>query len=169
MALATLSSIKRDIGVGVRPNLFRVSVSGIGTATTLSTLCKAAALPGSTIGNIEIPMAGGRRYKVGGDRTFAEWTMTVILDQTYTLRRAFESYQNQYVSTNFDLVTSGSRVPAASTVTVEQLGVNNLTIKKYELKNAFVSDISTIDLSYDSTDAVSEYTVTWVYDYFIVQ
>ena len=36
----------------------------------------------------------------------------------------------------------------------------------YRLKNCWPSDISAIDLSYDTTDAVEDFTVTWTYDYF---
>ena len=36
----------------------------------------------------------------------------------------------------------------------------------YRLVNCWPSDISQIDLSYDTTDAVEDFTVTWTYDYF---
>jgi hypothetical protein len=36
----------------------------------------------------------------------------------------------------------------------------------YRLVNCWPSDISAIDLSYDTTDAVEDFTVTWTYDYF---
>jgi hypothetical protein len=48
---------------------------------------------------------------------------------------------------------------------VTQVVVSQPPIITYNLANCFISDISAIDLSYDSTDAISEYTVTWVYDY----
>ena len=163
--LTTLSTIKQLIGGGVRPNLFEVNVPGVG----ITILCKAAALPGSSIGIIEIPMSGGRRYKVSGDRTFAEWTTTVILDPKYTTRRNFELLQNASASISFEdtVVSSGKR--ELGDVTVKQFryeaGVTETAAITYTLKNCFISDISAIDLSYDSTDAISEYTVTWVYDY----
>lgn len=162
--LTTLSSIKNAIGGGVRPNMFKVSVY---SDTVISTLCKATSLPGSTIGTIEVPMSGGRRYKIGGDRTFAEWSMTVILDTNYRVRRLFEDVQRLYVATDYAQASTGNRNAGLTTVTVEQLASDGATVlRKYDLKNAFISDISTIDLSYDSTDAISEYTVTWTYDYF---
>ena len=36
----------------------------------------------------------------------------------------------------------------------------------YKLINCWPSDISQIDLSYDTTDAVEDFTVTWTYDFF---
>jgi hypothetical protein len=35
----------------------------------------------------------------------------------------------------------------------------------YELYDAFPTDVSAIDLSYDTTDAVQEFTVTFQYHY----
>lgn len=170
MALATLSQLKSAIGAGVRPNLFRVSTAGGFSAplgSQFSILCKSAALPGSTIGVIEIPVAGGRRFKIAGDRTFAEWTTTVINDGRYDIRRQLENYQKLFTATDYSTTTIGNKSAQLSTVTVEQLGQDGASsIKKYELFNCFISDISTIELSYDSQDAIEEFTVTWIYDFF---
>jgi hypothetical protein len=180
MALSTISGIRNAVGVGARPNLFRVSFgSGFVAASTsnFSLLVKASALPGSTVGVIEVPMGGGRRYKVAGDRTYAEWTTTVLNDAEYSARRAIEEYQNSFVFANYEATVVGSSQQRTGSfasenklavVTVEQLDQANAVKKSYQLQNCFVSDISTIDLSYDSTDAVEEFTVTWVFDYFTV-
>lgn len=163
--LATLSTLKGLIGAGARPNLFSVDLPTIGT----SVLCKATSLPGSSIGIIEVPMSGGRRYKLGGDRTFGEWSVTLILDPLYNTRRVLESLQDFSARISYESATIPSKASLGN-ITVTQLGssatgVNSIT-RKYTLYNTFISDISAIDLSYDSTDAISEYTVTWVYDYF---
>jgi hypothetical protein len=177
MAVNTLSQIKTAIGVGARPNLFRVSFSG-GFAqgfdsATYSILCKAAQIPGSTHGTIEVPTGGGRRYKLAGDRTFAEWTTTVINDSSMNARRLIEAYQTGFVFSDFEAfqaVSAGGRNTDSllTTVTVQHLDQSGSPSRSYTLNNCFVSDISAIDLSYDSTDAISEFTVTWVYDYFTV-
>ena len=175
MAVNTLSQIKTAIGVGARPNLFRVSFSG-GFAqgfdsATYSILCKAAQIPGSTHGTIEVPTGGGRRYKLAGDRTFAEWTTTVINDSNMNARNAIEAYQKSFVNADFETfqaVSAGGRTTDSqlTVVTVQHLDQSGAPVRTYTLNNCFVSDISAIDLSYDSTDAISEFTVTWVYDYF---
>jgi|688.fasta_scaffold90703_3 hypothetical protein len=199
--LATLSTLKNLIGVGARPNLFSVSLPSLNTTI----LCKAASLPGSSIGTIEVPMSGGRRYKLAGDRTFGEWTTTMLLDPQYNERVVLERLQNSSASINFDSVAASSSKGSIGTVIVSQLAAGDVTkevikqvtivervggglfgrsrtvtrvedvvtqvvvsqppIITYNLANCFISDISAIDLSYDSTDAISEYTVTWVYDY----
>jgi hypothetical protein len=170
MAINALSTLKSAIGAGVRPNLFRVTSGGGfvgGSTSSFSILCKSAALPGSTIGTIEIPVAGGRRFKIAGDRTFAEWTTTIINDGDHTIRRTLEAYQRLFTATDYSTTTIGNKNTTLSTLTVVQLGQDGVsTIKSYELINCFISDISTIDLSFDSTDAIEEFTVTWVYDFF---
>lgn len=174
MAIATISQIKEAIGVGVRPNLFRVSFASglVGTTTSdLSFLCKSAGLPGSTVGLIEVPNIAGRRLKLSGDRTFADWTVTVVNDRDFTVRKAIEAYQKLFVDWGNAVGSVGTSTRndvALTTITVEQLDQAGAALRTYSLKNAFVTDISTIDLSYDTTDAVEEFTVTWVYDYYTV-
>lgn len=170
MPIHTIDQIKNAVGVGVRPNLFEVTFSsGPAESDRLSILCKGAALPGSTVGMIEIPMVGGRRYKLAGDRTFAEWTTTVINDTDFKVRTALENYQKLFVTSDYSTTSVGGRQSASrTTVVVRQLNQDNSAVRSYRLENCFISDIATIDLSYDSTDTIEEFTVTWVYDYFTV-
>jgi hypothetical protein len=56
---------------------------------TFKFLCKTAALPASNVSPIDIPFRG-RILKVAGDRTFDVWTVTVINDEDFKLRTAFE-------------------------------------------------------------------------------
>ena len=177
MAITTISDLKDALKSGARSNLFRVSLTGFfSTDTTItadedfSYLCKAAQLPGSTLGIIEVPFSAGRRYKAPGDRTFADWTTTVINDSNHKIRQALEVLQQQYGTTDYNSTTSKTLTGGAgtefSTILVEQLNSKGDTIYSYTLTNCWPQDISTIDLSYDSTDTLEEFTVTWSYDYF---
>ena len=177
MAITTIDKLKTALNSGARSNLFRVSLTGFfSTDTTItadedfSYLCKAAQLPGSTLGIIEVPFSAGRRYKAPGDRTFADWTTTVINDSNHKIRQALEVLQQQYGTTDYNSTTSKTRTGGTqtdfSTILVEQLDQTGGTIYSYTLVNCWPQDISTIDLSYDSTDTLEEFTVTWSYDYF---
>jgi hypothetical protein len=175
MAFPTISNLAGSIALGARPNLFQVSfASGLATDFTqginsnFSYLCKAAQLPGSSMGIIDVPVIGGRRYKINGERTFADWTVTVMNDGAYASRTAIEAYQRLFVGTDYSLTTYGARDTLTSVVTVQQLNTAGGVTKTYNLINCWPSDISTIDLSYDSTDSLEEFTVTWTYDYFTV-
>jgi hypothetical protein len=183
----SISTFREALKSGSRPNLFRIDVtipatlisSGVNVGG-YSTLVRSAALPSATIGTIELPMNGGRRFKLGGDRVFTEWTSTVLNDENYTLRSSLEAWQDQMVFNNFEIGSSlGNRsatagatadVPAGlyGTIQIYQLDETGASITNgsYRLVNCWPSDISAIDLSYDTTDAVEDFTVTWTYDYY---
>ena len=173
MAITTISDLKTALNTGARSNLFRVNLTGQLTTDnndTFSYLCKAAQLPGSTLGIIEVPFAAGRRFKAAGDRTFADWTTTIINDSNHYIRETLEGLQTQYGTTDYNSTTAktltGGTATDFSTILVEQLNQAGGVVSSYTLVNCWPSDISTIDLSYDSTDTLEEFTVTWSYDYF---
>ena len=89
-------------GGGVRPTMFHVEMSfpeAVVTGSGLSAdgdrrfgfLCEASQLPPSTIGEIPIPFRG-RKLKVSGDRTFADWQTTIINDTDFRLRKGMEKW-----------------------------------------------------------------------------
>lgn len=177
-----VTDLKTALRGGSRANLFRVLISGIGDevqgTNTFPVLCRSASLPASTIGLVEVAYNAGRRYKMGGERTFADWTTTVLNDEEFTIRKALEDWQNAIVNVdaNGESVglrnsqdssdTGGYGLLSAPTVYVQQLDDTGEAIRTYKLHHCWPSDISSIDLSYDNTDAVEEFTVTWTYDYF---
>jgi hypothetical protein len=177
MAITTISSLKAGIGVGARSNLFEVTITDAGGTFTADDgdafkfLCRGAQLPSSTLGLIEVPFQAGRRYKLAGDRTFAEWTTTVYNDSNQTIRQALENLQIQYGVVDYESGIAKTRYGVDdssefSTVTVTQFDLAGNETYKYELVNCWPLDISTIDLSYDNTDTIEDFTVTWAYDYF---
>ena len=93
----TISQFKSAlIGGGARPNLFEVEMTtlpgGIAwDADNFRFMCKAANLPASNIANIDVPFRG-RIFKVAGDRTIDTWTITIINDEGFALRNAFEEW-----------------------------------------------------------------------------
>lgn len=168
----SVSNFATALGSGTRANLFEVSISVTNliaaSVADFKALAKATSLPASTVGLIEIPHLGGRRLKVAGDRSFAEWTVTLMSDELFDLRKALEDYQDDILTlSSDDITTIGNRGTAnRATVSVKQLADNGSVLRTYTLVNAFPTDISTIDLSYDTRDAIEEFTVTWVYDYY---
>ena len=83
-------------GGGVRTNLFKVTgvIPGYQTNDAqlqMSFLIKAAQIPASSLGTIEVPYRG-RRIKIPGDRTFQDWSITVLSDTNMSLRSAFENW-----------------------------------------------------------------------------
>lgn len=179
MAITKISELTSAIRTGARSNLFRVTIPTFkddenfkSTVNQFSFLCKGAQLPGSTVGLIEVPFQAGRRFKLAGDRTFPEWTTTIINDSNQNVRAALEGLQQQYGLTNYESTTSKNLTGASEdefcTLEVEQFNQAGKVTCKYSLINCWPTDISTLDLSYDSTDTIEEFTVTWAYDYYTV-
>lgn len=176
-AFNTLSNLKSALAGGSRPNLFNVTVdrptiSGVTFAkiTDADLLCKAAAVPAMTIGTIEVPFRG-RSIKIPGDRTFAEWTATFISDGSFALRKDFEVWVDAIKIADYgggDGLTNLSKTLSAyySSVTIKQLTEDNKVSRTYVLKEAFPTDVSAMDVSYDTTDTLQEFTVTFQYSYF---
>ena len=171
----TISDFKGAlIGGGARNNLFEVELTtlpaGISwNASDFSYMCKAATLPASNIANIDIPFRG-RTFKVAGDRTIDPWTVTIINDESFNLRNAFEEWTDLIAKLDNNL---GATDPEAYMVNakVYQLGRGstpnaksnsgsaNSVLKEYEFYNIWPSTVAAIDLSYDSTDTIEEFTV----------
>lgn len=166
MADFSVSTFRDKLSVGARPNLFKVSISGFTGVLNLADItlqCKAAAIPAYTLGVIEVPFRG-RRVKVPGDRTYADWTMTVINDPDQNIRKYFDDWMafiqdNDYTQTRLRQSTGDY----TSNVLIDHLDGSGITSRQYQLLNAFPNDVSAIDLSYDSTDTIEEFTVTFQY------
>lgn len=81
---------------GARSSLFQVTiqnpVNGLGDLK-VPFMCRAAEIPASTLGFVEVPYFG-RRIKLAGDRTFQPWTVTIINDEDFLIRNAVENWSN---------------------------------------------------------------------------
>ena len=162
------------IGGGARPNLFEVELTtlpgGIAwDADNFRFMCKAAALPAQNVASIDVPFRG-RIFKVAGDRTIDVWTVTIINDEGFLLRNAFEEWSNLIADLGTNL---GATDPSAymTNAKVFQLGrgstassqdnsgSSNVVLKEYEFVDIFPTNVSQIDVSYDSSDTIEEFTV----------
>ena len=172
----TISDFKsRLIGGGARPNLFEVRMTDLPDfvddwpSETFQFMCKAAALPASNIAAIDVPFRG-RIFKVAGDRTIDTWTITIINDEDFRIRNAMEAWMDGIAKLSNNL---GATNPSAymRNATVFQLGRGanprsenadgdrNAVLAEYEFIDMFPTNISQIDLSYDSSDTLEEFTV----------
>ena len=150
-------------------------------------MVNAANLPASNINVIDIPFRG-RNLKIAGDRTFDIWTITVINDTSFRLRNAFEAWMNRinrvdnatgevtpidYQTNAYvyqlgrDVTKAGSSVGVSEYIgdSVGKLGKQKATnakvevLKTYKFHGIFPTNVSAIELSYDQSDSVEEFTV----------
>ena len=125
-------------------------------------MVRAAQLPASTVGVVEVPFRG-RMLKIAGDRTFEPWTITVMNDQDHRLRSAFETWIGLIQETDVNFQTLGvdnGNDTVYKTMKVRQLsrGDKQGKIVQYDFKHAYPSAISAIDLDWGSNDAIQEFT-----------
>ena len=157
-------------GGGARANQFKVTMPFPGYAQVggeieeLAFLCRATQLPDMTIGVVNVPFRG-RQIKVAGDRTFADWSITVLNDTNFKLRNAFERWQNG-INNMTDNEGLSNPVDYQVDAFVDQLDRNGNTLKSYTLRGAFPVDIAAIDLNFATNDEVETFGVTFQYQYF---
>ena len=190
----TLTQFKNRLaGGGARPNLFEVSIPAFPSALVrrvwrtgpkkeagqFKFLAKAAQLPASTIAEVPVPFRG-RILKVAGDRTFDTWTVTIINDEDFQLRTAFERWMN--VMSKLDDATGVTKPSSYMTdAYVQQLGRGrraeadknrtggrSAELRNYKFFDIFPTEVSAIELSYDSTDTIEEFTVTFQVQFFTI-
>lgn len=160
------------VGGGARPTLFDVQITnpanGLGDLK-VPFMCKAAALPASNLGTIEVGYFG-RKIKMAGDRTFDEWTVTIINDEDFLIRNAMEEWM-QAINTHQQNSTGlGTSSPSAykSQATVQQYGKDGSILRTYNFNGIFPTNVSEIAMDWDTNDAIEEFTVTFQYDWWNV-
>jgi len=168
MAILGVDDFKAKLaGGGARPNLFKVTVNfpayAGGDVENTSFMCKGAQLPGSTIAPIAVPFRG-RFLNIAGDRTFEPWTVSIINDTDFKTRDAMERWMNGMNghSTNTGLVNPSDY---QADMIVDQLDRDESVLKRYNFRGAFPTNVAPIDLNYETTGAIEEFTVEFQIQY----
>ena len=159
---------------GARPNLFNISINmnnlvlpnGAQASQKIAFMGKSAQLPGSTVGTVPLYYFG-RELKFAGNRNFADWTIQVINDEDFSIRKALEQWMNNINSHAGNLRTANYASPAGYSVDgyVSQYAKTGTALKTYKMVGMFPLDISPIDLDWGSNDSIEEYAVTFAYQW----
>ena len=153
---------------GARPSLFQVRLTNpIAPLADVDIpwMIKSASIPPSDGGTIVVPFMG-RQIKYGGDRTFSEWTVTIINDEDFKVRNAMESWSNAINShvTN----TRAYAREYKSDGDLMQLGKDGKIIRQYTFQGMFPTSVSDIQLGWEMQDQIEEFTVTFQFDHWVV-
>ena len=157
------------VGQGARPNLFEVTVPFPGGANPgeagqkMTFMCKATSIPGATLGMVEAPYFG-RTIKLPGNRTFEEWSTTVINDEDFAVHAGFVNWTNYINGFEGNLRGSSSSDYQVDAM-VTHYGKAGEILKQVTLVNAWPATIPGIELGWDTNDALEEFAVTWNFDY----
>ena len=161
------------IGDGARPNLFSVSLvfpTSVSNSTAagqkITFMAKTAQLPGSSIGTVPVYYFG-REMKFPGNRTFADWTLTIINDEDFTIRNTVEKWMNALNSHESNVRDFNAKQPSGYSVDAEviQYGKSGNELKKYSFVGLFPIDLAAIALDWASNDTIEEFDVTFAYQY----
>lgn len=161
------------VGGGARPSLFDVTINFSGAGSDLQDLrflARSTQIPAMTMQSVDVPYFG-RKIKVIGDRTFADWSITVMNDEDFKIRAAFEAWSNK-MNSIISNVNSFGNSPSTykGTATVSQYskaGKSNeeKPLRSYKFVGIFPTQIDAINLDWDTTNQIETFDVTFAYDY----
>ena len=172
---------------GARPNLFQCEMTFPFLSRVegdpqrkFTFMCRAAQLPGTSINSVPV-MYFGRELKFAGNRSFPEWTVTIINDEDFVIRKACERWINglnshvgnlrdpQFVNGQGTSSLGGAGQIASLGYQqdgyVSQFSKTGEAIKAYKFVGMFPIDVSPIDVDWGSNDNIEEYAVTFAYQW----
>jgi len=164
-----------EFGGAARPNLFKVKINPIGEISNLgfsdenTILIKATSIPAITIAEIAVNYVG-RPIKYTGNRTYDNWTTTVINDEHFSTRDKIMQWMRKLSGTMEGERTQGFGVYATpagqyleATATVTQINKDGKDGESYQLDHIWPTVLSPIPVSWDA-DTIQEYTIDWCFD-----
>ena len=165
--MSTISNFSSKFRGGVRPNLFVCNISpptDVSLGNDFSFHCKATSMPASSVPAIDVNYLG-RQLKVPGDRTYADWTVTVYNDVDMSIRHAFEGWMAliQNHGANYQAMDN-----PYGQGTVTQISRKGEAVSSYFME-IMPTEVAAIDVAWDSNDAVEEYTVNFAVNYWVTK
>ena len=156
---------------GARPSLFQVSLippftilAGVNEKFTFT--CSATEVPAASIESIDVGYFG-RKIKLAGDRTFADWSVQVMNDEDYSVRNMFEQWSNLMNTYVGNLKQLPGNSYKSSDAVVTQYSKDGGIIKQYKFVGIFPTSIDRMQLSWDATNQIQTFDVTFSYDYWV--
>lgn len=158
---------------GARPNLFQCELTFPGIATVsgaqqqFTFMARSAQLPGSTVNQVS-QFYFGRELKFSGNRTFPEWTVTIINDEDFRIRDSFERWLsglNAHVRNLRAVLFTKGDAGYQQDGFITQFGKTGDAIKRYKFVGLFPVDLSPIDMDWGANDTIEEYAVTFAYQW----
>lgn len=158
-------------GGGARPNRYEVFISFpnfLGIRDTaimqkISFTCEATSIPASNLGDCIVHYKG-REVKVPGDRTFDDWTVTIVIDSDFMGRDIFERWSSGMLGNNSNLVNSPAEINNVNIfgqATIHALDRYDQVTRKYQVISMYPKTVSEISLGYSANNEVMKQQVTF--------
>mgnify|MGYP006289028731 CR=1 FL=1 len=169
-----ISVMKRD---GYRPNLFEITLTlpTIVSSQQFTLKAKATAIPSSSVGTASL-FYFGRQAKFAGNRSFDNWTVSVIMDETdfigFGTRGMFEQWSSLINSHQGNIRNSGYVSPSVGgggyygTGTITPLGKDGSALgTTYLMQGCYPIDVGSLPLDWGDNDRIAEFPVTFAYQW----
>ena len=157
---------------GAAPNLFEVEIvwpwnTNISSRYSIKTSFLPASISTSSTVNYL-----GRVFKFAGERTYPQWTCTFLNDEDFKLRNALERWTD-YITGHVKLGRTSTpktgddeALNYQSSASLTQFSKNGNPIKQYTFSGLYPLTLTDIPVSWDTTNAVEEFTATFEYQYY---
>ena len=171
MAANVNSFLANFTGGGARANRYEViigfpnflNIRDTAVQQKISFTCKAASIPASELGEAVVPYKG-RQIKVPGDRTFGDWTVTIVIDNDFKGRDVFESWSSGMLGNSSNLTKSANELNPLQIYGQAQVNLldrYDQVLKRYQITGMFPKSVGEITIGYDQNDQVMEQQVTF--------
>lgn len=129
--------------------------------------CKSASVPSSTLGVIEVPYMG-RKVKFNGDRSYAEWNTTVIVNNEWSTYKNIYNWHTKMNGPQSNVAATGNMNNLKGTAIIRMYSVTGVSNFSMTLNGFWPMDMQQIDVAWDQNDSTTDLNVTWQYDYAIM-
>jgi len=135
-------------------------------ASEFTFACKAAQIPSSAVGVVEVPYFG-RVVKVPGNKTFENWSVTIINDEGFEIRNAMEKWITAMGTHegNVATISAGDGTLYGQATVNQYAKAGGTVLEAYNFVNIFPINVAAIDLAWETNDAIEDFTVEFAYDY----
>ena len=159
---------------GSRPSLFNVFLHvpqslGIDQVSVdkFRFVCQAAELPAAIVQPIDIGYFG-RKIKVAGDRTYGNWTVSVMNDEDFSVKSLFEAWSNglnRFVSNVRDSELSEEEYK--QDLEIFKYSKDGEITRAYTMVGAWPMEVGPITQNWNDQNKVEQFDVTFCYDYWV--
>lgn len=160
------------LGDGARPNLFSVALTFPNVASSpiasqkLTFTAHATSLPPSIMG-VARQFYFGREVKFAGDRSFPDWNVSIINDEDFIVRNAFEAWSDKLNShsQNVRAAQAVNSILYTADATVTHYSKIGVPIKTYKFIGMFPTQVDPIQVDWGANDRIEEFGVSFAYQY----
>lgn len=146
-----------------RPNLFEIEIPFLGR--NIKFKCKAGSMPAGVTDPVIVGYQN-KKIKLGGDRTFEDWTITVYNDVGHEVRQQFLDWQAQVHALDRQIYGENPDVYKKE-ATVTQLNRQGQKTATHTIYGTWPTNVGEVALDWDTNNEVETFEVTLSVDWWV--